>query len=218
MKQADVIAKTVTYVKAEMAGEASGHDWWHVYRVWQTAKTIAASEAEADIFVVELGALLHDILDWKFADGDLEAGPRKARAWLEPLGVSEANIATIEDILRDTPYKGAGVAQPLKTLEAKIVFDADKLDAIGAIGVARAFAYGGNMGREMYDPEVEPTLHQTFEAYKSDKGHTINHFYEKLLLLKDRMQTATGKRIAEERHAFMEQYLEQFLAEWDGKR
>ena len=218
MNKAEVIAKTVEYVTAEMAGEASGHDWWHVYRVWQTAKTIAAGEPEADLFVTELGALLHDILDWKFADGDLEAGPRKARAWLEPLGVAEADILTIEDILRDTPYKGAGVEQGLKTIEAKIVYDADKLDAIGAIGIARAFAYGGSKDREMYDPDMKPTMHETFEAYKNDKGHTINHFYEKLLLLKDRMYTNTGKQLAQERHTFMESYLEQFYAEWDGKR
>jgi uncharacterized protein len=218
MDKTAVLEATVAYVKQEMAGEASGHDWWHVYRVWQTAKTIVAAEPQADPFVTELGALLHDILDWKFADGDLEAGPRKARAWLESQGVAEADICIIEDILRDTPYKGAGVANKLKTIEAKIVYDADKLDALGAIGIARAFAYGGNQNREMYDPDVKPTQHQTFEAYKANKGNTINHFYEKLLLLKDRMQTETGRQLAEERHIYMEGYLQEFFAEWEGKR
>ncbi len=216
--QDEVIKNTVEYVKKEMAGEASGHDWWHVYRVWQTAKTIAAHESEADIYVVELGALLHDILDWKFADGDLEAGPRKARTWLESQSVANDIIEHIEDILRDTPYKGAGERMTLKTLEAKIVYDADKLDAIGAIGIARAFAYGGNQDREMYDPNLKPKKHTSFAEYKNDKSHTINHFYEKLLLLKDRMQTKGGQELAQARHNFMEQYLEQFYAEWDGKR
>jgi uncharacterized protein len=218
MDKQKVIDQTAAYVQKEMEGEASGHDWWHVYRVWQTAKHIVASEPEANPFVVELGALLHDILDWKFADGDLEAGPRKARAWLAPLGVAEDDIRVIEDILRDTPYKGAGVALDLKTIEAKIVFDADKLDAVGAIGIARAFAYGGNKNREMYDPRVKPTLHDTFQEYKNSQSHTINHFYEKLLLLKDMMQTKTGTQLAQARHDYMESYLEQFFAEWDGKR
>lgn len=218
MNKQTVLNQTVKYVQQAMAGEASGHDWWHVYRVWQTAKHIAANEPDADLFVVELGALLHDIADWKFTDGDFEVGPRKVRALLEPLQVDNALIEHVCDILRDTPYKGAGVDQGLKTLEAKIVFDADKLDAMGAIGIARAFAYGGNQNREMYDPNVKPQLHETFEAYKNSKGHTINHFYEKLLLLKDRMYTKTGKQLARARHDYMEAFLEQFYAEWDGKR
>jgi uncharacterized protein len=219
MTPTEIIQKTADYVRQEMMGEASGHDWWHVYRVWQTAQLIAKSEKAADPFVVELGALLHDIADWKFADGDLDAGPRKARAWLESLQVEETAILVVEDILRDTPFKGAGVALELKTIEAEIVFDADKLDAIGAIGIARAFAYGGNQNRVMYEPEVKPTMHQTFEAYKNDeKSHTINHFYEKLLLLKDLMQTETGKQLALRRHVYMEKFLEEFLGEWNGER
>lgn len=218
MNKADVIQQTAAYVQKEMAGEASGHDWWHVYRVWQTARTIMASEPEADPFVVELGALLHDIADWKFTDGDFEVGPRKVHDFLKPLGVSDTTIAHVSDILRDTPYKGAGVELTLKTLESKIVFDADKLDALGAIGIARAFAYGGNQNREMYDPNLKPTMHKDFEAYKNDKSHTINHFYEKLLLLKDIMQTKTGKQIAQARHDYTLAFLDEFYAEWDGKR
>lgn len=218
MNQAAIIEKTVEYVKIEMAGEASGHDWWHVFRVWNTAKHIAKAEPTADLFVVELGALLHDIADWKFADGSLEAGPAKAKAWLKPLGVSEEVIEHVCNILRDTPYKGANVALHLKTLESKIVFDADKLDAIGAIGIARTFAYGGNQDRVMYDPALKPELHDTFEAYKNSKSHTINHFYEKLLLLKDQMQTSTGKKLAQARHDYMQTFLDEFYAEWDGKR
>lgn len=218
MTDEKIIAETVAYVRKEMAGEASGHDWWHVYRVWQTAKHIAKSEINADPFVVELGALLHDIADWKFTGGDLEVGPQKVKAHLEPLGVSAEIINHVSDILRDTPYKGAGEPLTLKTLEAKIVSDADKLDALGAIGIARAFAYGGNKNREMYDPNVKPHHHKDFEAYKNDKGHTINHFYEKLLLLKDLMQTKTGSQMAQARHEYMEAFLDEFFAEWDGKR
>jgi uncharacterized protein len=219
MSDAELINKTAEFVKNKMLGEATGHDWWHVYRVWQTAKHIVASEPEADSTVVELGALLHDIADWKFADGDLEAGPKAAREWLESQKADEVTIAHIEDIIRDTSFKGAKVALTLKTLEAKIIFDADKLDAIGAIGIARAFAYGGAKGRALYEPDEKPVMHESFEDYKN-KGetHTINHFYEKLLLLKDLMQTKTGSQMAQQRHKFMEQYLEQFYAEWEGKR
>lgn len=219
MDDAELINKTAEFVKDKMSGEATGHDWWHVYRVWQTTKHIIHKESEADPTVAELGALLHDIADWKFADGDLEAGPKAARAWLESNNVSELVIAHVEDIIRDTSFKGAKVALTLKTLEAKIVFDADKLDAIGAIGIARVFAYGGAKGRSLYEPSEKPVMHESFEDYKN-KGetHTINHFYEKLLLLKELMQTESGRQIAEQRHAFMEQYLEQFYAEWNGTR
>lgn len=217
MTAVTIIEKTADFVKRKMPREGTGHDWWHVYRVWQTAKTIADNEPEADRLVVELGALLHDIADWKFADGDLEAGPKAAREWLESQNASEEIINHVEDIIRDTSFKGAKVELQLKTLEAKIVFDADKLDAIGAIGVARAFAYGGNKNRPLYEPENGPTLHDTFEAYKSGDSHTINHFYEKLLLLKDLMQTKMGRQMAQHRHAFMEQFLEEFYKEWEGE-
>jgi len=218
MKQADCIQKTADFVKAKFSGEGTGHDWWHMYRVWQLAKTIVAEEKEADLFVVELGALLHDIADWKFHNGDEEAGPKAAREWLESIGVQEAVISQIEDIIRTVSFKGAGVASAMKTIEGKIIHDADKLDAIGAVGIARTFAYGGAHNREIYNPTISPERHDSFEAYKNSKGPTINHFYEKLLLLKDRMFTETAKRIAEQRHVYMEAYLKEFFAEWEGDR
>lgn len=217
MGDKELISKTADYIKEKMLGEGSGHDWWHVYRVWQLAKTIADDEPEADTLVVELGALLHDIADWKFANGDLEAGPRAAREWLEKCGVNDETIQHIEDIVRDTSFKGAQVDLNLKTIESKIISDADKLDAIGAIGIARTFAYGGSKHRSMYEPDEKPVMHKTFEEYKNNQSHTINHFYEKLLLLKDLMQTKIGQEIAQSRHAYMENYLKEFFAEWDGK-
>lgn len=217
MPEDALIPKTAEFIREKLSGEGSGHDWWHAYRVWQTAKHIAANEPEADKTVVELGALLHDIADWKFADGDLEVGPKAARVWLEQNGVDDKIIKHIENIIRDTSFKGAGVPLNLKALESKIIFDADKLDAIGAIGIARAFAYGGNKSREMYNPEQKPTMHQTFEEYKNGDSHTINHFYEKLLLLQNLMQTKTGKQMAQHRHEYMEKYLKEFYDEWDGK-
>jgi len=217
MNDNELIEKTADYIKEKMLGEGSGHDWWHVYRVWQIAKTIADKEKGSDKLTVELGALLHDIADWKFADRDLEAGPKAAREWLEKCGVSEKIMKHIENIIRDTSFKGARVELGLKTLEAKIVFDADKLDAIGAIGVARTFAYGGSKNRSMYEPNKKPIMHTTFEGYQNNQSHTVNHFYEKLLLLKDLMQTQTGKKVAQSRHLYMENFLKEFYDEWDGK-
>lgn len=217
MNNQELIQKTADFVKEKFSGESTGHDWWHMYRVWQLSKTIAAEE-KADLFVVELGALLHDIADWKFHDGDEEAGPRAAREWLESIKVDESIIQHIEEIIRTVSFKGAGVASDMKTIEGRIIHDADKLDAVGAIGIARAFAYGGANHRSIYEPDMRPEEHATFEAYRNSPSHTVNHFYEKLLLLKDRMYTDTGKKLAKERHKFMEQYLEQFYAEWDGNR
>lgn len=217
MSDQELIAKTAAFIKNKMQGEGTGHDWWHVYRVWQTAKTIADNEPKADKMTVELGALLHDIADWKFADGDLEAGPKAARKWLEAQGADNKLISHIEDIIRDTSFKGAKVDLHLKTLEAQIIFDADKLDAIGAIGIARAFTYGGSKNRPLYEPDQKPVMHTTFEQYHAGISHTINHFYEKLLLLKDLMQTETGRKLAEQRHKYMEDYLEEFYKEWKGE-
>ena len=218
MDKQQVIQNTISHLKEQFASDASGHDWWHMYRVWQLAKTIAATEPEADMFIVELGALLHDIADWKFTGGDMEAGPRVAREWLTGQHVDEKVIVQIEDIIRNVSFKGAGVASKMKTIEGKIVSDADKLDAIGALGIARTFAYGGSKGRLMYDPERKPTPDMDFEAYKSSNSPTINHFYEKLLLLKDRLFTKEARRLAEKRHVFMEQFLDEFFEEWDGRR
>ncbi len=170
------------------------------------------------MFVVELAALLHDVADWKFAGGDHEAGPRQARAWLQSLGVPLATIDHVCEIVAGLSFKGAGVATTMRTIEGQCVQDADRLDALGAIGVARAFAYGGHKGQALYDPALPPTPHDSFEAYKRGSGSTINHFHEKLLLLAGRMNTAAGKRLACERHGFLERFLEQFLAEWEGRR
>lgn len=216
MSNQDLISRTAEFVKQRMSGEATGHDWWHVYRVWRLAKHIAAQEEDVDRVVVELGALLHDIADWKFYE-DEEEGPRVARSWLESNKADETVIGHIEDIIRNVSFKGAHVKNNLTTKEGQIVYDADKLDAIGAIGIARAFAYGGANQRVMYEPDRKPVLHNTFEAYKNDKTGTINHFYDKLLLLKDRMYTKTGKQMAEHRHAYMEAYLKEFYGEWEGK-
>ncbi len=212
--QDDLIPKIASDVQSRMSGDSS-HDWWHVYRVWQMAKRIAVDE-QADTFVVELGALLHDIADWKFHDGDETVGPRVAKEMLSAHGVDPDVIEQVQDIIATISYKGAGVTTSMKTIEGKCVQDADRLDAIGAIGIARTFAYGGAKGRAMYDPDVPPEEHPNADSYKKSQGHTINHFYEKLLLVKDRLNTETAKRIAENRHAYMEKYLEEFYKEWEG--
>ena len=169
------------------------------------------------MLIVELSALLHDIADWKFHDGDDSKGPKLAEQFLLENQVERGVIAPVIEIVASISYKGAGVATPMRTLEGKVVQDADRLDAIGAMGIARTFAYGGHKNRLIYHPDEKPVMHQSFEDYKKNTGHTINHFYEKLLLLKDRMNTASAKRIAEGRHEFMQMYLNQFYEEWDGK-
>ena len=211
-----IIEQTRQHVETLLAGDGSGHDWWHIHRVWNVAATLAEAEG-ADRPVVELAALLHDIADWKFHNGDDTIGPKKAREWLEKLGADEATVNHVCEIISTISYKGAGVSTPMRTLEGKVVQDADRLDAIGAQGIARTFAYGGHKNRLIYHPDQKPVLHQNFEEYKKNDGHTINHFYEKLLLLKDRMNTPTGREMAEERHQFMEQFLDQFFREWDGE-
>jgi len=210
-----IIDKTCKFVEDKLSGDGSGHDWWHIFRVWTLAKKIAVEE-KAQVEIVELGALLHDIADWKFHDGDDSIGPAIAREFLNNQNV-EPNVSdSVVEIISTVSYKGAGVATPMKTLEGKIVQDADRLDAIGALGIARTFAYGGYKNRLIYHPDEKPVLHKSYEDYKKNEGHTINHFYEKLLLLKERMNTNTGKRIAEGRHKFMQSFLDQFYREWDG--
>ncbi len=210
-----ILERTRTHMRTLLQGESSGHDWWHVYRVWRTAKHIAAAEG-VDLFVVELAALLHDIADWKFHGGDVTAGPRAARAWLTTLTVDDAVIAHVCDIIGTMSFKGAGVASVMRTREGMVVQDADRLDAIGAIGIARTFAYGGHMNRDIWDPDRAPQAHRSAADYLAGTGSTIDHFYEKLLLLKDRMNTETGRRLASERHAFMETFLNHFYTEWEG--
>ena len=216
MNKEQIINKTVEHIKSKLAGEGSGHDWWHVYRVWKNAVHIGKNE-KVDLFVIELSALLHDIADWKFNDGNDDVGPQLAREWLEKLAVDENVISHVCQIIKDISFKGSGVATKMKTIEGMVVQDADRLDAIGAIGIARAFTYGGAKGRLMHDPEIKPEKHATFEQYKNNQGHTINHFYEKLLLLKELMNTATAKKIAEKRHKVMEVFLAEFFQEWEGK-
>lgn len=218
LTDAETVAKTITFVREKLDGEGSGHDWWHIQRVWNMAKRLAFETTDpAHIHTVELAALLHDIADHKFHDGDTTVGPKVSRDWLHSLNVQEDVIQHVSDIITDISFKGAKVETPMQSIEGKIVQDADRLDAIGAIGIARAFAYGGYKSRELYNPDIDPVLHSNFDDYKNDKGHTINHFYEKLFLLKDRMNTDAAKKIAQERHTFMEIYVSNFLQEWDGK-
>lgn len=211
-----IIEQTAGHVKYLLSVDSTGHDWWHVRRVWKNAVRIGEEE-HADMFIVELAALLHDIADWKFHDGDDSAGPREARLWLEKLNVETEAIDRVCTVIKEVSFKGAGVQTIPTTLEGRVVQDADRLDALGAIGIARAFSYGGHKGNPIHDPEVTPSFHQSFEEYKNGRSTTINHFHEKLLLLKDRMNTAAGRRLAEERHTFLQSYLERFLAEWEGR-
>ena len=200
-------------VKARFLAESSGHDWHHINRVWRLTRQIAAKEG-ANLQVAELGALLHDIADWKFHGGDDSVGPRQAALLLGQEGAPASLIEPVVDIVATISFKGAGVDTGMRTLEGKCVQDADRLDAIGAIGIARCFAYGGHAGRLMHDPDVPPVMHRTAEAYKASKGPSLNHFYEKLFLLKERMNTPSGRALAEARHQVMADFVEQFLAEW----
>ncbi len=213
MSPSDLIDRTASHVKTVLSGDGTGHDWWHVYRVWKVAQRIGQAE-KADLLVVELAALLHDIADWKFHDGNLSVGPTRAKQWQDSLGLDPGTVDQVCQIIANISFKGAAVEQPPLSLEGKVVQDADRLDAMGAIGIARAFAYGGAKGQAIYDPAVQPSEHRTAESYLKG-GATINHFYEKLLLLKDRMNTATGRAMAEERHRFMEDYLRRFYEEWE---
>ncbi|HEX4963237.1 MAG TPA: HD domain-containing protein [Thermoanaerobaculia bacterium] len=212
----EVVRRTAAHVRQTLEGEPSGHDWWHVYRVWKNALAIAREEP-ADRFVVELAALLHDLSDRKLNGGDVTLGPKVAREWLETQGVPEEIVAHVCEIIADLSFKGAGVPTPMRTREGEVVQDADRLDAIGAIGIARTFAYGGHKGRLLHDPEDPPAFHASVESYYTNQGTAINHFYEKLLLLADRMNTETAQRIALGRHAFLEEFLERFHAEWEGR-
>jgi uncharacterized protein len=211
-----IIEKTARHVKEVLGAEGTGHDWWHILRVWNNAKHIAQYE-QVNLLVVELAALLHDIADWKFHSGDEHAGGRAAQTWLESLSVDKNIITQVIHIVDNLSFKGAAVAAANLSDEGRVVQDADRLDAIGAIGIARAFAYGGHKGRALYNPDEKPELHTSFEAYKRGEGSTINHFYEKLFLLKDRMHTNAAKELAAKRHAFMEQYIDEFLREWRGE-
>jgi uncharacterized protein len=212
-----ILLKTEAHVKNLLSGERSGHDWWHIHRVRKSAKWIAEKEKGADLFIVELGALLHDIADAKFNGGNEKAGTRASREWLESLHVETQTIGAVCHIVEHISYHGSNECNLMKSKEGLIVQDADRLDALGAIGIARAFAYGGFAGRELYNPNKKPMLNATRETYRKNTGPTLNHFYEKLLLLKNLMNTKTAKEIAGNRHKFMESFLKEFYLEWDGE-
>jgi uncharacterized protein len=217
MNNPDLISRTIQFVKQQLADAEGGHDWFHIERVYRNSLLISQSE-KCDEVVVKLGALLHDIADSKFHDGDESIGPKTARAFLEGESVDEATIAHVLNIIENISFKGGNFEKKFHSKELEIVQDADRLDAIGAIGIARTFNYGGFKNRPLYDPSIAPNLRMTKEEYKSSDAPTLNHFYEKLLLLKDKMNTETGKQIAQERHRFMETFLSQFYAEWDGEK
>ncbi len=216
MNKKQIILNTIDFVKETLEDAEGGHDWFHIERVYKNALLIAKEE-KVDLFIVQLGALLHDIADAKFYDGDESIGPKKAQEFLLSQQVEEEVIAHIENIILFISYKSSlDPSKSFSSPELNVIQDADRLDAIGAIGIARCFNYGGFKNRALYDPKIEPNLEMTKEQYKKSNTPTINHFYEKLLLLKDKMNTKTGQLLAKERHVFMEGFLHQFYDEWNG--
>ena len=211
-----IINNTILFVKNQLAHAEGGHDWFHIERVYKNALLIAEEE-ECDLTVVKLGALLHDIADSKFHGGDESVGPKTARSFLESQNVSEDIILHVIAIIENISFKGGNFEKKFNSKELEIVQDADRLDAIGAIGIARTFNYGGFKNRPLYNPNIQPNMNMNKEEYKNSESPTLNHFYEKLLLLKDKMNTETGKEIAQKRHNFMVSFLSQFYAEWDGE-
>ncbi|MEQ8219443.1 MAG: HD domain-containing protein [Arenibacter sp.] len=216
MTNTQIIEETIAFVKETLKGAEGGHDWFHIQRVFKNTLLIAKDE-KVDVLVVSLGALLHDIADAKFNGGDETIGPKMAMEFLTSLEVDEKIVDHVVKIIENISYKSSLDSKKLFTSkELQVVQDADRLDAVGAIGIARAFNYGGYKNRELYNPEIAPNLQMTKEEYKKSKAPTINHFYEKLLLLKDKMNTDSGKKLAEKRHQFMLEYLKQFYEEWNG--
>ncbi len=216
MTNHQLIENTIAFVKKELANAEGGHDWFHIERVYKNSLLISKTE-EVDVLVISLGALLHDIADSKFHEGDETIGPKKALDFLSSENVAEKVIAHVIKIIENISFKGGNKKQAFFSKELEVVQDADRLDAIGAMGIARCFNYGGFKNRKLYDPEIKPNLNMSPEVYKASNAPTINHFYEKLLLLKDKMNTQTGKQIAQKRHDYMEGFLAQFYGEWEGK-
>lgn len=214
--ESSLITTTKNFVQQQLEGAEGGHDWFHIERVYNNALLIAQGE-ECNLLVVQLGALLHDVADSKFHNGDETVGPKVAREFLESQGVEEDVIVHVINIIENISFKGGNFEKKFTSIELDIVQDADRLDALGAIGIARAFNYGGFKNRALYDPAIAPNLNMSKEEYKASSTPTLNHFYEKLLLLKDRFNTETGKKIAEGRHQYMENFLAQFYAEWEGR-
>ena len=217
MDNSDIVHKTILFVQEKLENAEGGHDWFHIERVYKNALLIAENEV-CDVSIVKLAALLHDIADSKFHDGDETIGPKIAREFLESENVNEVTIQHVINIIVNLSFKGGKTEKTFSSVELDIVQDADRLDAMGAIGIARTFNYGGFKNRPLHNPNIAPNLHMSKEEYKNSEAPTINHFYEKLLLLKDKMNTETGKKIAQERHQFMINFLSQFYAEWDGEK
>tara|TARA_R110002072_G_scaffold263929_2_gene422646 strand:- start:3487 stop:4143 length:657 start_codon:yes stop_codon:yes gene_type:complete len=211
----EIIKKCKDYVQQELKDAEGGHDWWHIQRVWNNALIISEKEGGHKL-IIELAALLHDIADSKFHNGDEEIGPKKAAQFLKSLSLPQSVIDAVDFIIRNISFKGGNFENKESSLELDIVQDADRLDALGAIGIARTFNYGGFKNRPLYDPSIKPNLNLSKEEYKSSKAPTLNHFYEKLFRLKDKMNTKTGRQMAEERHQFMEEYVDKFLEEFNG--
>ncbi len=216
MNKPQIIQNTIDFVKETLKGAEGGHDYFHIERVYKNALLINKDE-KTDEFIVSLGALLHDIADSKFHSGDETIGPKKASAFLALQNVNKEAIDHVEKIIQNISFKGGNFKQTFTSPELAVIQDADRLDAIGAIGIARCFNYGGFKNRVLYDPEIPPNLKMSKAEYKKSTAPTLNHFYEKLLLLKDRMNTQTGKRLAQERHQYMEDFLSQFYKEWNGE-
>lgn len=214
-QQQHILQLTAQYVQETLQGAEAGHDWWHIQRVWNNTRTLARLE-NADSFVAELAALLHDIADSKFHNGDESIGPKTARLWLEKQEIEKDTINHVVAIIENISFKGGNTEKSHHSIELDVVQDADRLDALGAIGIARTFHYGGFKNRELYNPGIPPNPGMDKETYKNSTAPTINHFYEKLLLLKDRMNTPSGKAMAAERHTFLEQFLDRFYKEWEG--
>ena len=210
--QDQIIKQTEEFIHQRFADDGSGHDWWHIHRVRNLALELARME-HANPFIIEMAALLHDLDDWK-----LNPESNLVQHWIDQLHLPEAESSHILHITQNISFKGAGVSTPMTSIEGKVVQDADRLDAIGAIGIARTFAFGGSRNRLIYHPGIKPQMHQSFESYQQNQSHTINHFYEKLLLLKDRMQTPGGHQMALHRHRIMEDFLNEFFQEWEGKK
>jgi len=219
MTDADLIADTIVFVKKTLHGAEGGHDWFHIERVFNNT-LLLSQEEEVNLRIVSLAALLHDIADPKFHDGDETMGPKMAREFLTGLAIDQKSIDHVIKIIENMSFKNSleKKGNVFTSKELQVVQDADRLDAIGAIGIARAFNYGGFKNRELHNPDVPPKLDMDKETYKKAKGPTVNHFYEKLLLLKDKMNTDAGRKLAEKRHQYMLDYLDQFYAEWNGKR
>ena len=214
MKREELVLRTADYVKALLSSDTSGHDWWHVYRVWNISKYLAKEE-NADIFTTQLTALLHDIDDFKLSNEADTKNLTKTRKWLEKSKLNQKFIEQICNIIKEVSFKGANEKSAPSSIEGQVVQDADRLDALGAIGVARAFAYGAHKKRPLYDPQGKVKDYKNFEEYKKGAESTLHHFYEKLLILKDRMNTKTAKQLAQSRHEFIERFLDQFLKEWE---